>query len=486
MGGIFGIACKDNCVYDLFFGIDYHSHLGTHRGGMTIYEDGKFQRAIHNIQNAPFRTKFERDVEEMHGQIGIGCISDNEPQPLTVRTHMGSFALTTVGKINNKEELLTYCYKKGMGQFSEMGNGSINPTELVAALISSQKTIPEGISFAQKMIDGSLTLALLTPQGIYAARDICGRTPLVIGVKENAFCVASESFSYLNLGYDFYRELGAGEIDFIKYDTVEVVKPPSGEMQICSFLWTYYGYPTTSYEGVNVEVMRNRGGAMLAERDDVDVDLAAGVPDSGTAYAVGYSNASSIPFGRPFIKYTPTWPRSFMPPNQKVRDLIAHMKLIPVDDLIRGKKLLLIDDSIVRGTQMRETTEFLYSSGAKEVNVRAACPPILFGCKYLNFSRSTSDLDLISRRIIQQNEGNVTNEVLKEYTDNDGSRYKKMVEQIKNALNFSSLRYMRLDDLIKAIGVPAEKLCTYCWTGCTNTECEKSHIDVVNDIKTDE
>ncbi len=470
MGGIFGVTSKENCVYDVFFGTDYHSHLGTYRGGMSLYADGKFQRAIHNIQNSPFRTKFERDVEEMYGRLGIGCISDSAPQPLTLRSHVGTFAITTVGRINNTEQLIDYCFESGMAQFSEMSNSHLNPTELVAALVGSQASIADGIRFAQSMIEGSMTMMVMTPKGIYAARDRMGRTPLVIGHKEGAYCAASESFSYLNLGYEHYKELGPAEIVFLTPEGVESIQPPQDEMKICAFLWSYYGYPTTSYEGVNVEEMRYRGGSMLAKRDmaamsaqGIHPDLAAGVPDSGTAYAIGYSNTSELPFARPFIKYTPTWPRSFMPPNQKMRDLIARMKLIPVEGLIRGKSLLMIDDSIVRGTQMKETTDFLYQSGAREVHVRSACPPILFGCKYLNFSRSTSDLDLIARKMIQQREGDVSHEILVDYANPDSERHAELTEALRKSLNFTTLRYHRLDDLKESIGINPCKLCTYCW-----------------------
>ncbi|MDL2236949.1 amidophosphoribosyltransferase [Christensenellaceae bacterium OttesenSCG-928-K19] len=465
MGGIFGVTSKENSVYDLFFGTDYHSHLGTYRGGMAVYADGKFQRAIHNIQNSPFRTKFERDVEEMNGQLGIGCISDTAPQPLTMRCHLGTFAITTVGRINNSQELIQHCYDNGLAQFSEMSNGKINPTELVAALVGSQDSLPAGIRYAQEMIDGSMTMMVLTPSGIYAARDRMGRTPLVIGKKDGAYCAASESFAYLNLGYEHYKETGPGEIVLLTPDSAETVQPPGKDMRVCGFLWTYYGYPTTQYEGVNVEEMRYSSGAMLAARDSVQADYVAGVPDSGTAYAIGYANKSGIPFSRPFIKYTPTWPRSFMPPNQKMRNLIAHMKLIPVDTLIRGKRLLMIDDSIVRGTQMRETAEFLYQSGAKEVHVRSACPPILFGCKYLNFSRSTSDLDLIARRVIQKREGEVSAQRLQEYAQPESTCYKELTADIQKELGFTTLRYHRLDDLKASVGIDPCKMCTYCWDG---------------------
>nr|MDD6336569.1 amidophosphoribosyltransferase [bacterium] len=466
MGGIFGVASKKSCVFDLFFGTDYHSHLGTRRGGMAVYGPGGIVRAIHNIENSPFRTKFERDVEEMEGTLGIGCISDHEPQPLIVRSHLGTYAITTVGRINNLDELVNMCYKEGHAHFLEMSGGAINATELVASLIDRCDSLVEGIQYAQQVIEGSMTMLLLTPKGLLAARDKVGRTPLVIGKKQDAFCASFESFAYLNLGYEPYRELGPGEIVFIGPDGVETLSPPGDKMKICSFLWIYYGYPTSSYEGVNVEAMRYRCGDMLARRDTVQPDSVAGVPDSGTAHAVGYANRSGIPFARPFIKYTPTWPRSFMPTHQANRDLIARMKLIPVDALIRGKKLLLIDDSIVRGTQMRETTEFLYHSGAKEVHIRPACPPLLFGCKYLNFSRSTSEMDLITRRVIARRDGDkVSAQRLAEYADPESAAYAAMVEEIRKELHFTSLRYHRLDDMIASIGLEPCKLCTYCWSG---------------------
>ena len=378
MGGFFGVASKTDCTLELFYGVDYHSHLGTRRGGMATHGEDGFNRAIHNIQNSPFRTKFERDVEEMKGNLGIGCISDYEPQPLLIQSHLGSFAITTVGKINNMKELLDIVYNNGNAHFQEMSSGQINATELVASLICKKDSIVEGIRYVQDIIDGSMTMLLMTAEGLYAARDRYGRTPLVIGRKKDAFCASFESFAYINLGYTDYKELGAGEVVFITPEGVETVSAPREEMKICSFLWVYYGYPTSSYEGVNVEEMRYRCGSMLAKRDgdSVHPDVVAGVPDSGIAHAIGYANESGIPYARPFIKYTPTWPRSFMPTNQSQRNLIARMKLIPVHALIEDKKLLLIDDSIVRGTQLRETTEFLYQSGAKEVHVRPACPPI--------------------------------------------------------------------------------------------------------------
>lgn len=465
MGGFFAVASKEDCVLDLFYGTDYHSHLGTRRGGMTVYGKDGFSRAIHNIQNSPFRTKFERDVEELNGNLGIGCISDFEPQPLLVHSHLGSFSITTVGKINNSDELVDKCFKSGHTHFLEMSGGTINPTEITAALINQKPTIVEGLRYAQEMIQGSMTILLLTPTGVYASRDRLGRTPVIIGKKENAFCASFESFAYLNLGYEDYKELGPGEIVFMTPDGVETVSAPRKEMKICSFLWVYYGYPTSCYEGVNVEEMRYNCGRLLARRDDANPDVVAGVPDSGIAHAVGYSNETKIPFTRPFIKYTPTWPRSFMPASQDQRNMIAHMKLIPVKSLIENKRLLLIDDSIVRGTQLRETTEFLYNSGAKEVHIRPACPPIMFGCKYLNFSRSKSELDLITRRIIAEREGDNADKMLADYTDPTSTNYNEMVEEIRKELNFTSLRYHRLDDMIEAIGIEPCKLCTYCFDG---------------------
>ena len=480
MGGFFGVTSKDDCVMDLFFGTDYHSHLGTRRGGMAVYGPHGFQRSIHNIENSPFRTKFERDVEELEGRSGIGSISDNEPQPLLIQSHLGSFAIVTVGKINNEEELIHQAYENGHIHFMEMSGGRINATELTASIINQKQSLVEGLLYAQEMIKGSMTILILTPEGIYASRDRYGRTPVMIGRKENAFCVSFESFAYINLGYHDYSELGPGEIVLVSPDGIQSLSKPRKEMKICSFLWVYYGYPTSSYEGVNVEDMRYRCGRILAQRDmgcrscsgcsssenTIHPDVVAGVPDSGTAHAIGYANESGIPFARPFIKYTPTWPRSFMPQNQSQRNLIAKMKLIPVNALIQGKSLLLIDDSIVRGTQLGETTEFLYESGAKEVHIRPACPPLLFGCKYLNFSRSNSDMDLITRRVIRKLEGDeVTEEVLQEYTDPSSEKYDRMVEEIRKELNFTSLRYNRLDDLLSSIDIEPCKLCTYCWNG---------------------
>ena len=467
MGGFFGVASKEACNLDLFYGTDYHSHLGTRRGGMATYGSDGWKRAIHNIENSPFRTKFEKDVDTMKGNIGIGCISDYDPQPILIQSHLGCFGITTVGKINNADQLIRNLYENGHTHFQTMTNGQINSTELVAALICKKDSFVEGIRYVQSVVEGSMTLLLLTENGIYAARDLLGRTPVVIGKKENAYCVSFESFAYINLGYTDYKELGPGEIVYVTPESVETVSPACEKMRICSFLWVYYGYPTSSYEGVGVEEMRYNCGKLLAQRDDhsIDVDIVAGVPDSGIAHAIGYANESGIPYARPFIKYTPTWPRSFMPTTQSQRNLIARMKLIPVHSLIEDRSLLLIDDSIVRGTQLRETTEFLYQSGAKEVHVRPACPPLLYGCKYLNFSRSKSDLDLITRRIIREWEGDNDVNVLSEYADPNSDRYAAMLEEIRKRQNFTSLRYHRLDDLIKSIGIDACQVCTYCFNG---------------------
>ena len=467
MGGFCGVASKEFRKLDLFYGTDYHSHLGTRRGGMATYGSDGWKRAIHNIENSPFRTKFEKDVDTMKGNIGIGCISDYDPQPILIQSHLGCFGITTVGKINNADQLIRNLYENGHTHFQSMTNGQINSTELVAALICKKDSFVEGIRYVQSVVEGSMTLLLLTENGIYAARDLLGRTPVVIGKKENAYCVSFESFAYINLGYTDYKELGPGEIVYVTPESVETVSPACEKMRICSFLWVYYGYPTSSYEGVGVEEMRYNCGKLLAQRDDhsIDVDIVAGVPDSGIAHAIGYANESGIPYARPFIKYTPTWPRSFMPTTQSQRNLIARMKLIPVHSLIEDRSLLLIDDSIVRGTQLRETTEFLYQSGAKEVHVRPACPPLLYGCKYLNFSRSKSDLDLITRRIIREWEGDNDVNVLGEYADPNSDRYAAMLEEIRKRQNFTSLRYHRLDDLIKSIGIDACQVCTYCFNG---------------------
>jgi len=462
-----GVAAKDDCVFDLFFGVDYHSHLGTRRGGMVVYDDETgFERAIHNIENAPFRTKFDKDMQKMKGRLGIASISDYEPQPLIIRSHHGTYAITTVSKINNVEALEKELFDAGHTHFLEMSGGSINSTELVATLINQKANLIDGINYALEKVDGSLSLMLMNSDGIYCARDKMGRTPIVIGKKIDAFCAAFESFSYKNLGYSDYKELGPGEIVVVTEKNCVTLCDPGKDMKICTFLWVYYGYPSSSYEGISVEQMRYNCGERMAQRDNVKPDIVAGVPDSGTAHAIGYANASGVPFSRPFIKYTPTWPRSFMPTIQSQRNLIAKMKLLAVEDLIRGKSLLLIDDSIVRGTQLRETTEYLFDAGAKEVHIRPACPPLVYGCKYLNFSRSSSEMELITRRVIERLEnGNVTDEVLKEYTDPDSEKYEKMVDEICKELKFTSLRFNRLDDMLDACGIDKCKLCTYCWDG---------------------
>ncbi len=468
MSGFFGVASKEDCVFDLYFGTDYHSHLGTRRAGMAVYDkkDG-FNRAIHNIENAPFRTKFDKELSRMSGHMGIGCISDYEPQPLIIRSHHGTFSIMTIGKINNTDAIVNNLLSTSPTHFLEMSGGDINATELVATIINQKENLIEGIQYAQDIIDGSMSIVVMTPKGIYAARDKMGRTPISLGEKEGSYCLAFEGFSYLNLGYSPLRELGPGEIVVMTPEGVRTMVQPGKEMKICTFLWIYYGYPSSSYEGISVEQMRYHCGAALAKRDagTVHPDIVAGVPDSGVAHAIGYANESGIPYSRPFIKYTPTWPRSFMPTIQSKRNLIAKMKLIPVHDLIQGRSLLLIDDSIVRGTQLRETTDFLYKSGAREVHIRPACPPLLYGCKYLNFSRSTSDMDLITRRVIAEMEGDNKYPNLDVYANPETEQYQEMIRRICEQLDFTTLRYHRLDDMIDAVGIDRCKLCTYCWDG---------------------
>ena len=465
MGGFFGVASKTDCLFDLFFGVDYHSHLGARRGGLAVYKDGKFDRSIHNIESSPFRTKFEKDVQEMSGTYGIGCISDYEPQPLIMKSHHGTYAITTVGKINNVDEIVNELFEKGHSHFLEMSGGDVNPTEVVASLINQKDNLIDGMRYALDKVQGSITFLVLNEHGIYVARDKYGRTPAFIAEKEDAYCVSFESYAYLNLGFHDYKELGPGEICLVTPFGAKTLVAPGNKRKICTFLWCYYGYPTSKYEGVSVETMRNECGRYLARRDNCIPDFVAGIPDSGMAHAIGYSNESKITFARPFIKYTPTWTRSFMSAFQSKRNLIARMKLIPVYDLIHDKKLLLIDDSIVRGTQMRETTEFLYQSGAKEVHVRSACPPILYTCKYLNFSRSSSPMDLITRKVIYRLEGQISDDIIKKYVDPDSENYAKMVEEIRKELNFTTLQYLRLDDLKKSVGIDPDSLCTYCWDG---------------------
>lgn len=471
MGGFFGVVSKQDCVLDIFFGVDYHSHLGTRRGGMILYDKERgFQRQIHSIENTPFRTKFEKDLPDFSGCSGIGCISDTDPQPLLVRSHLGLYALTTVGIINNAEDLVSRYFSDHGHQFMAMSSGKVNSTELAAALINQKDDLISGILHAQELIDGSLTVLVLTPDGIIAARDRLGRLPVLVGQNEDGCCVSFESFAYHKLGYEDAYELGPREIVKVTEEGFETLSPAGKEMKICSFLWTYYGYPNSNYEGVNVEVMRYRNGAIMAQDDKKrglagDVDYIAGVPDSGVPHAIGYANECGKPFARPFVKYTPTWPRSFMPANQKVRNQVAKMKQIPVPELIEGKKLLFVDDSIVRGTQLRETVEFLYESGAKEVHMRSACPPIMYGCKYLNFSSSNSEMELLARRIVQELEGDEGRKHLEEYADANTERGQCMLKTICEKFGFSSLGYQSLDGLLEAIGLDRDKVCTYCWNG---------------------
>ena len=471
MGGFFGAISRRDAVLDVFFGTDYHSHLGTRRAGMVMYDskDG-FQRQIHNIENSPFRSKFENDLADFHGQSGIGCISDTDPQPLLVRSHLGLYAITTVGIISNADKLIETYFSQRGHQFMAMSSGAVNATELVAGLINQKDSLVEGIRHAQDVIEGSATILILTRDGIIAARDKLGRLPVLVGRNEDGYCVSFESFAYHKLGYDDEHELGPREIVRITADGWETLSPPGEEMRICAFLWTYYGYPNSNYEGKNVELMRYRNGELIAKAEEErgtmpDVDYVAGVPDSGLPHAIGYANYSHKPFARPFVKYTPTWPRSFMPANQQVRNQVAKMKQIPVPELIQGKKLLFVDDSIVRGTQLQETVEFLYESGAKEVHMRSACPPIMYGCKYLNFSRSNSDMELIARRTVQELEGDEGQKHLDEYADASTQRGQCLLHSICDKLGFSSLGYQSLDNLLEAIGIDRSKVCTYCWNG---------------------
>lgn len=471
MGGFFGAISKRDIVLDVFFGTDYHSHLGTRRGGMAVYDmDKGFRRQIHNIENTPFRTKFEKDLDTFHGQAGIGCISDTDPQPLLMRSHLGLYAISTVGIINNAEELVEQYFSDHGHQFMAMSSGKVNATELVASLINQKDDLISGIRYAQEQIDGSMTILLLTSGGIIAARDRLGRLPVLIGQSDEGCCVSFESFAYRKLGYHDAYELGPQEIVKITAKGWKTLSPAGEDMRICAFLWTYYGYPNSRYEGMNVELMRYRNGEIMA-RDEVQrgklpkVDYVAGVPDSGVPHAIGFANRSGKPFARPFVKYTPTWPRSFMPTSQDVRNQVAKMKQIPVQELIEGKKLLFIDDSIVRGTQLRETVEFLYESGAEEVHMRSACPPIMYSCKYLNFSRGNSDMDLLARRTVQEIEGDEGQQHLAEYADARTERGQCMLKTICEKFGFDSLGYQSLDGLLEAIGLDRSQVCTYCWTG---------------------
>ena len=472
MGGFFGITSRVDCMMDVFFGTDYHSHLGTRRGGLAAYDpEIGLQRVIHNIENSPFRTKFEHVLEDMRGTAGIGCISDTDPQPLLIRSNMGTFAICTVGIINNANELIDHYLSFGAGHFDAMTGGKVNSNELVAALISQKSNYTEGIQFAQRVIDGTANILLLTDEGkLIAARDRLGRIPIQIGKNEDGYCASFEEFAFTKLGYELVKELGPGEIVELSPDGITQLAAPGKEMKICAFLWSYYGYPTSTYEGVNVEAMRYRNGAAIAERDmeqgrSMEIDYVGGVPDSGTPHAIGYANRTGKAFARAFIKYTPTWSRSFTPARQADRKKVAKMKQIPVIELIKGKNLLFVDDSIVRGTQLQETVDFLYENGAKSVHMRSACPPIMYGCKYLNFSRATSDMELISRRVIVELEGEEGLNHIQEYADGNTERGKAMRKAICEKFKFASLGFQTVDGVVNAIGLDPCKLCTYCWNG---------------------
>ncbi len=471
MGGFFGALAKHDTALDVFFGVDYHSHLGTKYAGMAMYSPEKgFRRQIHSIENAPFRTKFEKDLDELSGCAGIGCISDTDPQPLIVRSHLGLYAISVVGVINNSEQLIEQLSKERKQQFMAMSSGKVNSAELTATLINERDSIVDGIRYAQEMIEGSATILILREGSIIAARDIVGRLPVHIGKSDDGHCVSFESFAYEKLGYHTCYELGPGEIVEISYSGIKTLRAAGDKMKICAFLWSYYGYPNSNYEGKNVEVMRNKNGAIMARDEEEqgtlpDVDYIAGVPDSGIPHAIGYANRCGKRFARPFIKYTPTWPRSFMPGNQSVRSKIAKMKQIPVPELIDGKKLLFVDDSIVRGTQLKGTVNFLYENGAKEVHMRSACPPIMYSCKYLNFAGSGNDKELIARKVIAELEGDEGDSHIKEYSDSNTERGKCLLKRICEKFGFDSLGYQSLDGLLEAIGIDKENICTYCWTG---------------------
>ena len=464
MGGLFGVISKEDCVSDLFYGTDYHSHLGTTRGGLAVKNPEGFIRFIHNIENAQFRSKFEQDITKMHSTRGIGVISDYDNQPLLIRSHLGKYAIVTVGAIKNADKLVKKIFSTRIIHFSEMIGEEINPTELVASLINQELTFEEGIINAQEAIEGSCSLLLLTDKGVYAARDRLGRTPVVLGEKEGSLAVTLETCAFPNLGFEIKKYLGPGEIVLITEEGIEQKKPPGEKMQICGFLWVYYGYPASSYEGLNVESVRNKCGAKLAKNDSIKIDMVAGLPDSGIGHGLGYASEAGIPFKRPFVKYTPTWARSFMPQDQTVRDIVAKMKLIPISELIKGKKLLFCEDSIVRGTQLKDTIQRLFDFGALEVHMRPACPPLTHGCKFLNFSRSKSELDLAARKAIKEIEG-VDDKDLDEYSTEGSEKHKGMIKQISKMLKLTTLKYQKLADLVEAIGLPKEKICTYCWDG---------------------
>lgn len=465
MSGFFGVVSKTDCVGKLFYGTDYHSHLGTRRGGLAVAEENGIKRVIHDISNTQFRSKFDTDVKNIHGKIGIGIISDYENQPLLIKSHLGDYSIVNVGKVNNADELVKKSFGKKSIHFSEISGDEVNQTDLIATIINEEDSITAGIVNVHETIKGSSSLLILTKDSIYAARDKYGRTPVIIAKADDGYAVTTESCAFPNLGYEYIRDLGPGEIVRISQDGIEVLKEQNEEMQICTFLWIYYGYPASSYEGLNVEHSRYKTGAALALRDDVEIDYVCGIPDSGIAHAIGYATKAGVHYRRPFVKYTPTWPRSFMPQVQSMRDLVAKMKLIPVPELTTGQRLLFCEDSIVRGTQLQETIKRVYDFGAKEIHIRPACPPLLFGCKYLNFSRSRSEMDLAGRRAVKEIEGK-DDVKLQEYSNPDSSLYYDMIEKIRQKLSVDTLRYQRIDDMVAAIGKPKNKLCTFCWDGC--------------------
>ena len=465
MSGFFGVVSKTDCVGDLFYGTDYHSHLGTRRGGLAVTANHKIKRIIHDISNTQFRSKFDSDIKNLHGKIGIGIISDYENQPLVIKSHLGDYSIVNVGKVNNADELAKKLFENKSIHFSEISGDGVNQTELIATIINQEDSITDGIVRVHETITGSSSLLILTEDCIYAARDKYGRTPVIIGKSDDDYAVTSESCAFANLGYEYERDLGPGEIVRISQDGVELMKEANEELQICTFLWIYYGYPASSYEGINVEHSRYKTGAALAKRDTVEVDYVCGIPDSGIAHAIGYATKAGIHYRRPFVKYTPTWPRSFMPQIQSMRDLVAKMKLIPIPELTKGQRLLFCEDSIVRGTQLQDTLKRVYDFGAKEIHIRPACPPLLFGCKYLYFSRSRSEMDLAGRRAVKELEGK-DNVNLKDYSNPDKPEYSAMIEKIRQKLSVDTLQYQRIDDMIDAIGMPKEKLCTFCWDGC--------------------
>ncbi|MBN2301086.1 MAG: amidophosphoribosyltransferase [Lentisphaerae bacterium] len=466
MGGFFGVTSRNNCVRDLFFGTDYQSHLGTQRGGMAVINQNKFTRHIHDITNAQFRSKFDDNVKNMEGNSGIGVISDYEDQPVLVASHLGTYAIVTVGVIQNAGDLAKKAFSRKHTHFAEIVRNEVNPTELVATLINEEDSFAAGIERAQSAIEGSCSMLVLTDDGIYAARDRMGRTPIIIGRKDGSFAATSETCAFANLDYVTDKFLGPGEVVLITSDGMSQIRPAHDYMQICAFLWVYYGYPASAYENINVEITRNRCGAALARNDSHKVDLVAGIPDSGTAHALGYAIEAGVPYRRPFVKYTPTWPRSFMPQAQEIRDLVARMKLIPIPELIKGKRLMFCEDSIVRGTQLQDIVQRIFDYGAEEVHMRPACPPLVYGCKFLNFSRSKSILDLAARKAIKEIEGNENTSTPEIYADASSDKYHEMVERIRKRLKLTSLQYQKLDDLVTAIGLPKSKLCTYCWDGC--------------------